>query len=563
MTPTAINRAQLLELPYDEKLAIAEWQKAHEGAEGFVPNAVRRMPLDTRRAFAFSEDLTLAWRARERHRVASDVFYFIASYGSIEPPVGRPIPFDLWKDQIDVLETVIDGQRTYILKARRLGLSWLVLHYALWLVGYSKDGEHSRVLILSKNLPDAGKLLDRIKRINDRVPSFLRADPTGADSASTLELRAGEIVCLPATPGAARQETASLVVLDEFAFVNNGRAGDIWTAIQPTIEGGGKLVVVSTGNGRGGDGATFASIWLDAEAGRSEGRAVFLAWNVRPDRTKEWLDKERTNYESDEAFAAEYPSTPEEALAGDRSIRVYPAEGIAAAEKIGAELWEAGDLKAMFEEGVEISTDWGDFQTFTLYALPLPGGGLFFIDELVQPHVEPQRASWRILRHDPAGVRDPQGHKLRAVASRADAAPAGTNSTFVAVLDEAWNDDELRDRIPEQHVRVAFSKYKEGGGERGGVNTVAYLKWLFRRSAEAVARGDKVTSAAGIVAIHPRCRLLLEQLRNLERDPDTGKVRKPSLDPKHPERGDHGPDAMIPAAMPRAKSWQANKESDE
>jgi hypothetical protein len=52
-------------------------------------------------------------------------------------------------------------------------------------------------------------------------------------------------------------------------------------------------------------------------------------------------------------------------------------------------------------------------------------------------------------------------------------------------------------------------------------------------------------------------------LRNLERDPDTGKVRKPSLDPKHPERGDHGCDSMIPTAMPRAIEWQASKDSDE
>lgn len=563
MTAPAITREQLSELSYDDRLALAEWQKAHTGEEAFVPAAIRRMPLGTRIAFAYSEDLSLAWQTREKLRVAASPYYFIQSYGSIEPPVGRPIPFELWGEQIKVLDVVIKGERTYILKARRLGLSWLVLHYALWLVGLSEDGEHARVLILSKNLPDAGKLLERIKRIRDRLPRFLRPDLVGADSASSLELRVGEIVCLPATPGAARQETASLVVLDEFAFVKDGKAADIWTAVQPTIEGGGKLVVVSTGNGRAGDGGTFAEVWLKADAGESEGTAIFLPWNVRPDRTQEWLDKERSNYESEEAFAAEYPASPEEALSGDRSIRVYAAEGVNAAEKIGAELWESANLKAMFEDGIEIGTDWGDFQTFSLYALPLPGGGLFFIDELVQPHVEPQRASWRILRHDPADMRDALGKKIPVTASRADAAPAGTNSTFVSVLEEAWSDNELRDRIPEQHVRVAFSKYKEGGGERGGVNTVAYLKWLFRRSAELVAAGDKVTSASGIVAIHPRCKLLLAQLRNLERDPDTGKVRKPSLDPKHPERGDHGPDAMIPTAMPRAKSWQANKESDE
>lgn len=559
----AITRDEIGALSYDERLALAEWQRAHEGADGFVPAAVRRMPLRTRIDFAFSDDLTYAWRARERLRCARSVRYFIEQYGSIEPPRGKPTPFELWIAQRAALELLASELRVYFLKARRLGLSWLVLHYALWLVGYAEGENNARILVLSKNQTDAGKLLDRVKRINERLPSFLQETPSGADSATSLELRSGEITVLPGTPSAARQETARLVVLDEFAFVKNGQASGIWTAVQATIEGGGQLAVVSTGNGRAGDGETFADVWLGAHAGTSEGKAIFLPWNVRPDRTKEWLDKERTNYESDEAFAAEYPATPEEALSGDRSIRVYPAEGVTAAERIGAALAESDRLRAMIEGGFEIGTDWGDFQTFTTYALPLPGGGLYFFDELVQPHVEPQRASWKILRHDPGDVLDRQGKKVPKVASRADSAPAGTNATFVAVLEAAWDDPELRDRIPEQHVRVAFSIYKEGGGERKGVNTVAYLKWLFRRSAELVAAGGTLEDAHGCIAIHPRCKLLLAQLRNLERDPKTGKVRKPSLDPKHPERGDHGCDAMIPTAMPRAIEWQASKDSDE
>lgn len=563
VTAAAVDRDQLSALSYDERLAIAEWQKAHEGAEGFIPSAIRRMPLEARLTLAYSEAKTLAWRERERRRCAQSAFYLIQQYGSIEPPVGKPQPFELWDAQIDVLNVLSNETRVYVLKARRLGLSWLVLHYALWLAGFDLENEHARVLFLSKNQGDAGKMLDRVKRIHARLPEFLRPSIGDSDSATTFDIRSASILSLPATPSAARQETATFVVLDEFAFVQNGKAADIWTAVQPTIEGGGKLAVVSTGQGTTGDGATFADLWLKAHAGESSGVAIFLPWDVRPDRTREWLDEERKNYEGDDEFDAEYPSKPEQALAGNRSIKVYPPEGITAAAKIGAELWDLPLRQALIEEGIEIGTDWGDFQTFTTYVVPLPGGGLYFIDELVQPHIEPQRASWRILRHDPGDMRDPQGRKAPMTISRADASPAGTNASFVSVLIEAQTDDELRDRIPEQHVKVPFGVYKEGGGDKRGVNTVAYLKWLFRRSADLVAAGGSVDSAHAIIAIHPRCRLLLSQLPNLERDPDTGKVRKPSLDPKHPERGDHGCDSMIPTASPRAAEWTATKESDE
>jgi hypothetical protein len=143
----------------------------------------------------------------------------------------------------------------------------------------------------------------------------------------------------------------------------------------------------------------------------------------------------------------------------------------------------------MIEDGFEIGTDWGDFQTFTTYALPLPGGGLYFFDELVQPHTNRSARRGRSCAMIPATFSIGKGRRFRRSRRRADSAPAGTNSTFVAVLEAAWDDPELRDRIPEQHVRVAFSVYKEGGGERKGVNTVAYLKWLFNNSAERCSGG--------------------------------------------------------------------------
>lgn len=547
------------QLSYEDRVALAEWQQANT-SNGFVPAAIRRMPVDARLQLAHSEELTLAWRRRELLRCQSNNAYFIEQYGSIEPPIGFPEPFYLWDSQLEALIVIATHNRVVVLKARRLGLSWLVLHRALWIAGFNPDTQHARILILSKNLEDAGKLLDRVKRINDRLPPFLHRAPAGEDSKRTLAIRDAEITVLPATEGAARQETATLVVLDEFAFVKNEQAPKIWTAVQPTIEGGGSLVVVSTGNGRNGNGEQFANIYLDAAAGKSTTTPIFLPWNARPDRTAEWREQERTNYESDEAFNAEYPATEEEALAGDRVAHVYPPEGIAAAEKIGAALWEDQRLLlAMRDEGIEIGTDWGDFQTFTVYALPLPGGGVYIIDELLQASTEPQDASWTILRRDPADLRAHDGKKAHIVESRTDSAPAGTNSSYESVIVAAQNEPELKGRVPTQNLRVPFSKFKQGGNERYGVNTVAFLRWLFKRSAKHVAEGGTLTAGAGLIAIHPRCRILLSQLKNLERDPDTGKVKKPSADPKKPDKGDHGPDATVALCAPRAAEWTATK----
>ena len=337
------------------------------------------------------------------------------------------------------------------------------------------------------------------------------------------------------------------MVLDEFAFPKNGAARGIWSAVQPTIEGGGQLVGISTGNGRAGDGETFAEVWDAASTGGSGVVPVFLPWHARPDRTAEWREAQRADYLGDEEFKAEYPATPDEALAGQSSVTVYSHQGIAAAEAHGKYLVD--QLPQLREQGYEWGIDWGDFQTFAVYALPLPGGGVYVVDELVLSHVEPSAAAERIIGHAPGGDTD-----ARFVASRADSAPAGTNATFSRVLVEAQA--QRPGQLPDAHLRVPFSQFKEGGGERKGVNTVAYLRRLLDRAAavEPAAPGEPL-DLTGTLAIHPRCVVLLGQLRALERDNKTGKVRKPTMNPRDPTKGDHGPDALVALTAPRAAEW--------
>ena len=547
-TSTGLTAEQVGELDAGDAVLLARWRARHLGEHDFTPHAIRRMPLETQLELARNPALDEAWQEWEREQVAKDPLYFIEGYGSVEPPKGAAVPFIPWDSQREVLGTIRNHDKVWVLKARRLGLTWLVLHYGFWLAAFDPDNVNARVLVVCKNRGDAAKLLDRVKAIHDRLPPWLR-QPTGRDSVTALELpqRTAELVALPATEGAARQETATLVVLDEFAFPKNGAARGIWTAAQPTIEGGGQLVGISTGNGRTGDGETFAQVWDAAAAGANGVEPVFLPWGARPDRTEEWREAQRKDYLSDEEFLAEYPETADDALAGQSAVHVYPHQGINASERHGELL--AQHLPALSEQGWEWGIDWGDFQTFAVYAVPLPGGGVYVADEKVLSHVEPSRAAEAIIGHAPAGQAP-----AKFVASRADSAPAGTNATFTRVLDEARA--ERPGELPDSHLRVPFSRYKEGGGERKGVNTVAFIRRALDNAATVAEwDGADVSALAGTIAIHPRCRVLLAQLRALERDAGTGKVRKPGLNPNDPTKGDHGPDALVALLAPRAAEW--------
>jgi hypothetical protein len=538
----------------------------------FVPRRVRDVPAERRRAmFADPESTRLErWGAREWALCARPTLdglrFFVEAYGSIEPPTGGPVPFDLWPAQVDVLARLVDGSLTIlvVLKSRRLGLSWLALHYAVWLAAFAPFGPSATIVIICKNEDDAKALLGRAHRIIDRLPTWLR--PTLAtDSTEELALHetGSRLRSLPGTANAARLETATLLLLDEFAFPKNRAARGIWTAALPTIEGGGRCIAISTGNGEQGDGEQFAALVRQAQRGELPGgELVFLPWHARPDRTAEWREAERTKYLRVEDFEAEYPETVDQALAGEAEPTVYQRSTIEAALALGAVLDHR--LSECLVDGVELGIDWGDFQTFGVYAAPLPAGGVFVLDELVQMRQEPVVASRNMLDHLPAGL----APWVRSVS--ADSAPPGNNRTLGGMLRDLAR--EQPNSFPSEVVTWQFGVIKEGGqqGRRDGVNTIGYITWLLNRSLDVWQRiadlppelaADAAMQAPGVLAISPRCLVLPHQLRELRRDPDTGKVKKPDLSATDKRAGDHGPDALVALLAERAARFRSTQEA--
>lgn len=571
ITPTGLELEDLRALTRAEKELLHSWMLGKAGNDDgrpWWPLAIRSMPVDVRLRLAADPDLDGAWMERERRKVARSHIYFTIMYGSVQPEEGPPAPFLLWPAQAQILADFRTHLRNIILKARQLGLTWLALHDAVHVLAFDPTTPNARVLALSKHGGDATKLLERARKIIGLLPEFLRPVEDAITRQSKTELKLvgrGKMVSLAGSPEAARMETATLVILDEFGHIKNGNAPKTWTAVLPTMGRRGRAIVIFTGNGPAeapGDGQAAARLWQMANSGDAgegavgeDGEAVdlggvvlhpvFLPSSTDPLRTPEWRARKQREFLDEFAFLAEFPETEEEALAGDPGGKVYSPQGINAAESLGRELDQlqvAGDLGEPSGGFIHIGADFGEHTHF-LVKWPLEGAGTYIVGEVETESAEVGESIVRVFEElvAPLQRKTPDGEWFPLVKSiRYDSAGVQSIRTVLRTIEQRpdllarchtvmrYRSEKKRKVRSVAVVTVAFNLFKD--------DTKDWIRHLFNR-----AKDDQPTRVA---AISPRAPVLLRQLRGLKKKDDgTGRIEKGD---------DHGPDAMIAIEAPEA-----------
>jgi hypothetical protein len=245
--------------------------------------------------------------------------YFIDKYGHIEVKKTNADlvqPFNMWEAQKDALRSIQSNRLNIILKARQLGLSWLVCHIAAHLL-ITRSGR--LVIALSRSEEEAKELIRRVSFIFSNMPALIaneREKPNGWQG-PTYKVSALELVvkngtnpvstmkAFASSPNAGRSFTADLLILDEHAFQE--WAEEIWTAAYPTINAldGGKVISLSTIK----RGSLFERLYTDPDNGFNK---IFIPWYADPERNSEWY--ENTKKAMGDDITQEYPATVEEAL---------------------------------------------------------------------------------------------------------------------------------------------------------------------------------------------------------------------------------------------------------
>lgn len=208
-------------------------------------------------------------------KCAQSVEYFIENFCKVEHPEAGLIDFKLFKYQRSALEIYKNHIYCIYKKTRQAGVSTLTGAYALW---YAMFHTYKKVLIVSKRDNDAKEFLRKnVKVVFDNLPDWMKSIFYTSELAwneHTVEFTSGSsIKSLTSAPDTLRSNSASLVILDEAAFMPHMDL--MWTAGQPTLMHGGKVIVISTTNGVGN---WYWAKWMDAQAKQNDFATIEINW---------------------------------------------------------------------------------------------------------------------------------------------------------------------------------------------------------------------------------------------------------------------------------------------
>ena len=217
-------------------------------------------------------------------KCATDPVYFMKKYCLIQHPTKGKIPFKLFPYQEELTHDIQESDRIIILKSRQLGISTLSAGYSLWTMLFHTD---KNILVVAIDQLTSKNLVTKVSVMFENLPSWLKMKTTERNKLSIRLSNGSQIKAVASSGTSGRSEALSLVIIDEAAFVDN--AEELWASLQQTLSTGGKGIILSTPNGTGN---FFHRIWTASEEGRNQFITKRLPWQVHPERTQEWRDRQ-------------------------------------------------------------------------------------------------------------------------------------------------------------------------------------------------------------------------------------------------------------------------------
>ena len=243
-------------------------------------------------------------REVEWRRCKRDEAYFLRNYWSIAHPAHGRMLFDLRDAQEHALTEWATERYSLTLKARQIGWTTLVAAHQFWLAFFHPD---QNIIDLSRTEREAVLLLRKTKYGYSHLPKWMvdRGPRSLVDHQQRMQFENGSaIFSAPSQSDPARGESATLILVDEWAFLPN--AEEAWASIEPVADVGGRIIGLSTANGSGN---FFHELWVGATTGANKFSPMFFPWSAGDDNRGAAWYQDKVDSMLPWQLAQEYPTT--------------------------------------------------------------------------------------------------------------------------------------------------------------------------------------------------------------------------------------------------------------
>ena len=247
-----------------------------------------------------ASELTVPEQEDEFVKCARNPIYFIETYLTIFDQTqgvdGLIVPFKLFGFQKDLIKSFQKNRFVVANKYRQAGISTTTCAYIAWYVMFNKNRQAA--IVADKLETATGELMSDVVEFIEGCPTWLKPK-TGRNTEENLkDTQKLKIYDNKSRLGAfasksLRGMTPTLLFWDETAWAEKG--DKFWTSAQPTLQTGGRAIMVSTPSGLD---AVFYKTFQGARDKENNFHAVELWWFNDPRYNKDlvWLkNKGKTN----------------------------------------------------------------------------------------------------------------------------------------------------------------------------------------------------------------------------------------------------------------------------
>jgi len=232
--------------------------------------------------------------AQEYRLSAMDFWYWARFIMTDDEDSGQVRPFPLDYPYLHrVNKEINENQKVIILKSRRLMISWLGMMRMLYQAMFAGTGmpdtkDAFRGGIMTLGEIEATYLIERATKVYHRFPEWMKnRNPLITDNKLLMRFKEGGTIQAFAMKREGPQTFGfSEVFFDEMALQDAART--TWTGMIPTLGALGKVIAVSTPNGKFN---FFYDIWSNKNDNFDDIHRVTIHWAENPEHDRAWYDK--------------------------------------------------------------------------------------------------------------------------------------------------------------------------------------------------------------------------------------------------------------------------------